>query len=232
MGDALMLPAPLEAAAPVFERFVGVLPVLLGGVGVAVSIALGAFVLAALLGTALAVLRTFAQTAVVGALIGAYTEWQRNVPGIAHLFILYFGLPALGLRLPPVAAAIIGLGLVSAAAVCDILTAALRSLHAGQREAALAAGLTPWQTLRLVLLPQAMRISAPAFGNCTCQLLKDTSIASAIAAPEIMFFARNLVTATFDTTLIYLAVIGLYALLLAPVGLLFAWWNRHEGARS
>jgi polar amino acid transport system permease protein len=168
----------------------------------------------------------FSRSRVLGLAIAAYTEWHRNVPGIAHLFILYFGLPALGVRMPPLLAAIVGLGLIGAASVCDILSGGLRSLHAGQREAALAVGLTPWQAIRWVLLPQALRITLPNFGNYACQLLKDTSIASAIAAPEIMFFARNLVTSSFDTTLIYLAVIGLYAALLAPVGAGFLWLER------
>lgn len=211
---------------PLLERVVGLAPVLLGGVRVAVLIALGAFVVAMLLGTALALLRTFSRSRALQLAMAAYTEWHRNVPAIAHLFILYFALPALGIKLPPVVAAVLGLGLIGAASVGDILAAGLRSLPAGQREAALAVGLTPWQAIRLVLLPQALRIVLPNFGNYACQLLKDTSIASAIAAPEIMFFARNLVTATFDTTLIYLLVIALYAALLLPVGLGFAWMGR------
>lgn len=216
-------------AVSLIERVMKLAPVLLGGVRVALLIALGAFVLAMLLGTALALLRTFSHSRSLQLAMAAYTEWHRNVPGIAHLFILYFGLPAIGIKLPAVAAAIIGLGLIGAASVGEILAAGLRSLPAGQREAALAVGLTPWQAIYLVLLPQAVRIVLPNFGNYACQLLKDTSIASAIAAPEIMFFARNLVTATFDTTLIYLLVIALYAALLLPVGLGFVWMGKRWG---
>lgn len=219
---------------PLLQRFADVMPLLLAGARTAVLIALGAALLAAALGTALALLRTFSRSRGLVLAIGAFTEWQRNVPGVAHLFILYFGLPAIGIRLPPVVAAIIGLGLVGAASVSDILGNALRALPTGQREAALATGLTPWQAIRHVLLPQALRLAWPGFGNSACQLLKDTSIASAIAAPEIMFFARNLVTSTFDTTLIYLAVLALYAALLVPLGAGFVWverrWRRASSA--
>lgn len=221
-------------SGPLLQRFADVMPLLLAGARTAVLIALGAALLAAALGTALALLRSFSRSRGVVLAVAAFTEWQRNVPGVAHLFILYFGLPAIGIRLPAVAAAIVGLGLVGAASVSDILGNTLRALPAGQREAALAAGLTPWQAIRHVLLPQALRLAWPGFGNSACQLLKDTSIASAIAAPEIMFFARNLVTSTFDTTLIYLAVLALYAALLVPLGAGFVWierrWRRASSA--
>jgi len=221
-------------SGPLLQRFADVMPLLLAGARTAVLIALGAALLAAMLGTALALLRTFSRSRGVLLAIAAFTEWQRNVPGVAHLFILYFGLPAIGIKLAPVLAAIVGLGLVGAASVGDILANALRTLPAGQREAALATGLAPWQAIRHVLLPQALRLAWPGFGNSACQLLKDTSIASAIAAPEIMFFARNLVTSTFDTTLIYLAVLVLYAAMLVPLGAGFVWverrWRRASSA--
>ncbi|MGO8557796.1 ABC transporter permease subunit, partial [Rhizobium ruizarguesonis] len=73
----------------------------------------------------------------------------------------------------------------------------------GQAEAALAEGLTPLQKIFEILTPQAMRIALPGLGNYAVQLLKDTSVVSAIAAPEIMFCARSMVTSSFQTTMIY-----------------------------
>jgi polar amino acid transport system permease protein len=102
-------------------------------------------------------------------------------------------------------------------------------LHVGQRESALAVGLTPLQCLRFILLPQALRVTMPPLANYASQLLKDTSIASAIAAPEIMFFARNLVTSTFQTSLIYILVILIYAAMLLPVGWGFHWFEKRLG---
>ncbi|MDB5851126.1 MAG: amino acid transporter rane protein 1, family [Rhodoferax sp.] len=207
------------SAGPVFVRILGTLA---EGALTALQVAVGAFAIAVLLGLALAVGQTFTRHRWLRWVIGGYVEWMRNVPALAHLFLLYFGLASLGLRLSPLVAAVAGLGLVGAAILCDVFASGLKSLHAGQREAALAAGLTPLQALRWVLLPQMLRVSLPSLGNYVSQLLKDTSIASAIAAPEIMFFARNLVTSTFETTLIYLAAMLLYAAMILPIAWAFA----------
>jgi polar amino acid transport system permease protein len=195
----------------------------------ALQVSAGAFVIALLIGLALALVRTFVANRVAQGAIAAWTEWMRNVPALAHLFVLYFGLASIGIRLSPVLAACLGLGLVGAAVLCDIFTAGLRSLHTGQREAALAVGLKPSQVLRDVLLPQTLRLTLPSLGNYASQLIKDTSIASAIAVPEIMFYARNLVTSTFETTLIYLGAMLLYAALVLPVTWAFAGAERRLG---
>lgn len=212
--------------------FLEILRVLAAGAVTALQVGAGAFAIALLLGFALAVLVTFGKHRVLALLISAYIEWMRNVPALAHLFVLYFGLPAIGVRLSPVAAAILGLGLVGAAVLCDVFAAGLKSIHVGQREAALSVGLTPMQAMRHVLVPQVLRLTLPSVGNYVSQLIKDTSIASAIAAPEIMFYARNLVTSTFQTTLIYVGAMLLYAVMLLPVSWAFARVEaRLEGAR-
>lgn len=212
--------------------FLDILRVLAAGAVTALQVGAGAFAIALLLGFALAVLVTFGRRRVLALAISTYIEWMRNVPALAHLFVLYFGLPAIGVRLSPVTAAILGLGLVGAAVLCDVFAAGLKSIHVGQREAALSVGLTPAQALRHVLIPQVLRVTLPSLGNYVSQLLKDTSIASAIAAPEIMFYARNLVTSTFQTTLIYVGAMLLYAVMLLPIGWAFARAEaRLEGTR-
>ena len=215
--------APMEALP-------GILAVLGAGAATAAQIAAGAAAIAFALGLALAVANVFTPLAAARVAIAAYTEWMRNVPALAHLFLLYFGLASVGVRLTPLTASILGLGLVGAAVLCDVFSAGLRALHVGQREAALAVGLTPAQALRLVVLPQVLRLTLPALGNYATQLVKDTSIASAVAAPEIMFFARNLVTSTFQTPLIYASAIALYAAIVLPLGWLFARVERRLGA--
>ncbi|WP_068172307.1 amino acid ABC transporter permease [Hydrogenophaga taeniospiralis] len=197
--------------------FASILGTLAAGAATALQVAVGAFVIASLLGLGLAVLRVFSRNRLVQLGLAAYIEWMRNVPALAHLFLLYFGVATVGVRLSPLLAAVVGLGLVGAAVLCDVFAAGLKSLHVGQREAALAVGLTPGQTLRYVLVPQMFRATFPSLANYTTALIKDTSIASAIAAPEIMFYARNLVTSTFETTLIYLAAMLLYAAMVLPV---------------
>lgn len=203
------------------------------GAVTAAQVALGAGLLASSLGLLLALLVVFAHNRVLQAVIAVYIEWMRNVPALAHLFVLYFGLASVGVRLSPLTAAVIGLGLVGAAILCEVFAAGLRCLHAGQREAALAVGLTPAQALRNVLLPQMLRVTLPSLGNYASQLVKDTSIASAIAAPEVMFYARNLVTSTFETPIIYLTAMLLYAAMVLPISWAFARLERSTagGAR-
>jgi polar amino acid transport system permease protein len=211
------------------QTLLDIIKILSVGALTALQVSAGAFVIALLIGLALALVRTFVANRAAQGAIAAWTEWMRNVPALAHLFVLYFGLASVGIRLSPVLAACLGLGLVGAAVLCDIFTAGLRSLHTGQREAALAVGLKPSQVLRHVLLPQTLRLTLPSLGNYASQLVKDTSIASAIAVPEIMFYARNLVTSTFETTLIYLAAMLLYAALVLPVTWAFAGAERRLG---
>ncbi|MGA8136509.1 MULTISPECIES: amino acid ABC transporter permease [Pseudomonas] len=212
------------------QTFFGLLPLLLSGALTALEIALCTLVLASIGGLALAVWLTFSRSRLVQAGIACFIEWMRNVPALAHLFLIYFGLSYLGINLPAWLAAIVGLSLVGSAVLCDIFRAGLQSLHVGQYEAGLAVGLTRMQILANILLPQSLRRSLPAFANYVTQLIKDTSIASAIAVPEIMFLARNLVTSTFQTSLIYFAVMCIYAAMILPIGLGFIRLERHWGS--
>jgi len=202
---------------PDFETFRLVLEGLFAGLGVTVLVALSSLAIGLALGFGLSLVREFTRTKAVHFAIDAYVELLRNIPALTHLFILYFGLASLGLRLSSIAAAILGLGLIGAAVTCDIFRAGFRSLPKGQVEAGLAVGLTPRQTIVSILTPQAMRIALPGLGNYAVQLVKDTSVVSAIAAPEIMFFARSMVTSSFQTTLIYATAAGLYLLLSLPL---------------
>jgi polar amino acid transport system permease protein len=204
------------------ESFTHILNTLAAGAVTALQVTAGAAAIAVSLGLVLALAIVFVKLTPVRLAIGAYVEWMRNVPALAHLFVLYFGLASLGIRLSPLTAAILGLGLVGAAVLCDVFAAGMQALHVGQREAALSVGLTPLHALQFIVLPQMLRLTLPALGNFAIQLIKDTSIASAIAAPEIMFYARNLVTSTFQTPLIYATAMLLYAAMVFPLSWLFA----------
>ena len=187
------------------------------GAVITVTVTLASLILAVSLGFGLALLKHFSTNRLISAAIDTYGEFLRNIPAITHLFVIYFGLAAVGIRISSVPAAIIGLGLIGSAIACDIFRSGFAALNKGQREAALAAGLTPAQCVCFILAPQAMRISLPPLGNYALQLLKDTSIVSAIAAPEIMFQARSMVTSSFQTTLIYCTAGAIYLLLSLPI---------------
>lgn len=203
------------------DAFIGVVIGLLPGVAVTVTVTLASLAIALVLGFGLALVRVFYRSRIAALAIDAWCELFRNIPALTHLFILYFGLASIGLKMTSIAAAIIGLGLIGAAVTADIYRSGFAALSKGQTEAALAVGLSPRQTIQNILAPQALRISMPSLGNYALQLLKDTSIVSAIAAPEIMFLSRSMVTSSFQTVLIYVTAAGIYLALSLPLAWLF-----------
>ena len=202
---------------------------LLGGAVVSIQIMLGAFSVAVVVGLFMALVAS-TRIPPLRFLVACYVEVFRNVPALTQLFIIYFGLAQVGLRIQPIPAAIIGLGLGGGAQLTEVFRAGIEALHHGQREAALAVGMTPLMAIRHIVLPQAWRIVLPPLGNYSMSLLKETSVASAIAAPEIMFYARQLVTRTFETPLIYSMTALLYLAMCLPIGRAVARLER--GARA
>ncbi len=106
--------------------------------GVTIEVAAGAFVLAASLGLVLATIRFFIPSRIVQLPISLYVEVFRNVPSLTHLFIIFFGLAYVGIRLNSLGAAILGLGLIGGAVLADVFRAGFEAVHVGQREAGLA----------------------------------------------------------------------------------------------
>jgi len=203
-------------------------PLLLGAV-TTIEITVLSFIVAVFIGLLLALLKIGSPKPVVW-LIDAYVEIFRNTPVLAQLFIIYFGLAYLGVQVAAIPAAVIGLGLNGGAILTEIFRAGLSAVHRGQREAALAVGMTPWTSLRFIILPQTWRITLPPIGNYAIALLKDTAVVSAIAAPEIMFYARNLVTSTFETTFIYVLAALLYFALSFPLARMVNRFERRQKA--
>lgn len=184
---------------------------------VTVQVSLGAFMFAIATGLILATLRYLLPIALIRVPIAVFVEIFRNVPSLTHLFIIYFGLAYVGIRFGSISSAIIALGLIGGATLTDVFRAGFEAVHAGQREAALAVGMTPRLAFREIILPQTWRVTLPPIGNYAVQLVKDTSLVAAIAAPEVMFTARNLVVTTFETSIIYAFAAGVYLLLCLPL---------------
>lgn len=213
-----------------FEKVVSYSGTLLLGAGTTVGITVGALAMAIVIGLVLGVVKAFGRMKAVTFIIDIYVEIFRGVPALAILFIIYFGLAYAGLKVEAIPTAIFGLGLIGGAMLTEVFRAGFGAIHFGQREAALAIGMTPMMSLRYILLPQAWRVTLPPLGNYSIGLLKDTAIVSAIAAPEIMFYARNLVTSTFDTTLIYILAATLYFCLSFPLARLVDRFERQQRA--
>jgi len=147
-----------------------------------------------------------------------YVELVRGTPALTQLFLIYFGLASAGIVLSAFVAAVIGLGLNYAAYMSEVYRAGTAAVHRGQREAALAIGMTNALAMRSIILPQALRIVVPPMANYAVSLLKDTSVASLISAPELMLRARDLSSEYFMPMELYLLVGAMYLVMAWPLG--------------
>jgi His/Glu/Gln/Arg/opine family amino acid ABC transporter permease subunit len=211
------------------DLYLYIFRVLVTGAWVTVEVAVGSLLLSMIVAALLANVQSFGGPVLRG-IIRVYVEVFRAVPVLTQLFIIYFGLATLGLKFGSVAAAIIGLGLNGSAYCAEIFRAGIEAVPRGQIEAARSLGLRRWLVFRLVVMPQAVRTVLPPLTNFSVQLLKNTSVASAVAAPEIMFLARNLVNETFLSPQIYLSVCLVYLCISLPMMRLAGWLESRMGA--
>jgi polar amino acid transport system permease protein len=155
--------------------------------------------------------------------ITVYVEVVRNTPFLVQLFFIYFGLPALGIRLDPIVSAMLAMTLNMAAYTTEIVGAGLDAVPSGQSEAALALGLRPRQVFIKIVLPQALRVIFPALTSQIIIMMLESAVVSQIAVRELTYEADMLSARTFRAfetylviTLVYLALsVGLRRLLIA-----------------
>jgi len=144
-----------------------------------------------------------------------WVELIRSVPLLIHMYIWYMALAVL--KLPAFACAVLALSIYSSAYVTEIVRAGIENLPAGQAKAALASGLTQFQTLRLVIYPQVLRRILPSLASVFSQLIKDSSLASVIAVADITYEAGALDGMTFRTFEVYAMTLVLYLVLVSIV---------------
>jgi His/Glu/Gln/Arg/opine family amino acid ABC transporter permease subunit len=195
------------------------LPALLFGAVTTVKVTVGGFVVAVLIGLCCAIMLRL-RSRLLRAAVAVYVDVFRAIPVLTQLFIIYFGLTEIGIRLDPIPAAIVGFGINGGAYMTEVFRAGIESVHQGQLEAAQMLGMTRLAAMRIIILPQAMRVVLPPLGNFAIGLLKDTALASAVAAPELMFRARNMVDKTFLATQIFSATAVIYLAMSLPLGYL------------
>jgi len=184
------------------------------------KLALGALALGLVLGLLLALIRLRARDSWLRRAAGVYIEIFRGTPALMQLFIIYFGLAAIGITFTSLHAAIIGLGLNAAAYLSEIFRAGIEAVPRGQSEAAQAIGMNRTQVMVWIVLPQAARIVLAPIGNVAISLLKDTSVASLIAAPDLMLRAQDLSSQYFQPLEIYLIVGAMYFAICFPLSCL------------
>jgi polar amino acid transport system substrate-binding protein len=185
-------------------------------------VSVAAMVVAVVVGFLLAVCRVFGPRPVRW-LATAYIEVMRGTPLLIQLLFIFYGLPNIGVRLSPFVASVLGLGLNYAASEAENYRAGLLAVPAGQWQAAQALGLTQATGLRLVILPQALRLILPPLTNDFIALLKDSSLVSAVTMVELTGAYNRLATQTFDYFGTGLVVALLYLLLGLPFVRLARW---------
>ncbi|MBK9713489.1 MAG: amino acid ABC transporter permease [Kouleothrix sp.] len=148
-------------------------------------------ILCAMVLALVAALARLSRVASLNSLASLYVSLMRGTPLYLQFFFFYFGLAQLGLVLDPFPSAVIALSLNYGAYMSEIFRAGIQAVGRGQSEAAYALGMTPWQTMRRIVLPQAFRIITPDIGNQFIAMQKDTSLASAITLQELMGRARQ-----------------------------------------
>jgi len=199
---------------------------LLLGARITAELSLIGFALALVLG-ALLVWALRSPSGLPRRLAALFIQSMRAVPLLALLLALYFALPSLGLTLSGYWAGAIGLGLQGAAYVAEILRGGLDSLHRGQREAAIAIGLTPLKAFTAVILPQVFRVILPPLLNAYVSILKDSSLCALIATDELMLAARAIASETFLPMHVFLLVGLFYFVIAFPLSMLSRVLEKH-----
>jgi His/Glu/Gln/Arg/opine family amino acid ABC transporter permease subunit len=185
-----------------------------------IQLTLASLLIALLAGVLVALTRT-SRSALLRWIAIVFVEVGRGTPALVILFVIYFGVPAVFPRLEfnSFTAAAIGLGLQGAAILGEVFRAGIEAIERGQREASLSLGLTPAQTMIDVIAPQAIRVVLPPVGNYAIGLLKDTSIASIIAAPELMLRAKDLASSSFMPMHLYVLAALIYFAISYPLSI-------------
>ncbi len=145
-------------------------------------------------------------------LMSTYIYVLRGTPLMIQLFLIYFGLPALGINLNAFTAGIIGIAINSSGYVGEIVRGGIEGVPKGQWEAAKMLGLSYWQTMRIIVLPQAIRHMLPAIGNEFVTLIKESSLLSVLAISELTMVGQQVRSVTYASfeTFIFVAVIYLF----------------------
>lgn len=207
------------------------LPALLEGAVVTLKISGLSMILAVTLGLTLATMRMFGPLPLQW-LAASYVEVFRGTPLLIQLYLIYYGLPTLGVMLSPLTAAVIGLGMNYAAYEAENYRTGIRAIPKGQLEAAYALGMTRIQALIHVVLPQAVRVSLPSVTNDFIALFKDSSLVSVITMVELTKVYGLLASTTYDYIGLGLLTAALYFAISYPTARFAGWLERRLDAHQ
>lgn len=201
------------------------LPILLEGLRLTVIVTIGSMLLSTALGLVWALMRVSGIKSLALFAVGL-VNLIRGIPIIVQLFYIYFVLPELGITLSAVQAAIIGLGIAYSAYQSENFRAGIEAIDHGQIEAAQSLGMGWVMMMRRVILPQAVKIVLPPYGNTMIMMLKDSSQASTITVAELALKGQMLASSTFKYSTVFTLVALLYLVMSVPLIVFVGWLER------
>lgn len=182
-------------------------------------------VFAVLIGLICAVVQYY-KVPVLRRIVGVYVELSRNTPLLIQLFFIYYGLPKIGISTDAATCGIAGLAFLGGSYMSEAFRSGLEAIEPIQTESAYSLGMNRGQTMRYVILPQAISISVPPFMANVIFLLKETSVFSAISLMDLMFTAKDLIGLYYKTTECLFMLVVFYLIILLPVSLLGSFLER------
>src|SRR6201999_3879259 len=198
------------------------LPILLQGVWLTILVTFGSLILSTLLGMVWALMRV-SRVRALQQLAKGIVNGIRGIPILVQLFYIYFVMPEFGVTLTALQAAIIGLGIAYSAYQAENFRAGIEAIDHGQVEAAQSIGMGWGLMMRRAILPQAVRIVLPPYGNTMIMMLKDSSQASTITVAELALQGKLIASATFQNSTVFTLVAMLYLVMCIPL-IVFTGW--------
>jgi polar amino acid transport system permease protein len=208
-----------------FQFFLRFLPDMLAGAGITVLLTVEGLSAGFVLGLAASLARTYGNKFWRGLAV-SYIELFRGTPLLVQLFLIYYGLPGLGITLSRELSAFLALGLNSGAYQAEYLRGSFLAIGDGQMMAGRSIGMSRSKTIWHVILPQALRLAIPAWSNEPVSLLKSTAVVFLIAVPDLMAKAKSIAAQTYDPIGTYFAVALVYLAMVYLLDIVLRWLER------
>ena len=209
-----------------FELIQRALPILLMGAGVTIEITAFSVAIGFFIGLFVGIAR-ISQFKILRIMAAVYADCIRGTPLLVQIFLIYFALPmAIGQRVEPFIAAVAACGINSGAYVSEIFRAGIQAIDVGQMEAGRSLGLTWWQTMRFIILPQAFKNILPPLGNEFIAMLKDSSLVSVIGFEDLTRRGQLIIAQTYGSFEIWMTVAVLYLIMTMAISRIVAFLEK------
>lgn len=201
------------------------IPDFVRAVGLTLRLGLVAILLSLVIAVVYAIILYF-RVPVLKTIVRAHVEVARNTPLLIQLFFLYYGLPSLGVKLSGMTVSFIAMAFLGGGYLTEVFRSGLEAVDKSQEESGLAIGLSRWQLFRHIVLPQAVRIAIPSLFANFIFLLKETTIVSAIAVPELLYTTTSYISLYYKTYEMLLMMTICYLIIFLPLSFALSWIER------